>query len=159
MTDDTNPYAAPRAAVDDVGEDKRGRTVLVWIITLFMGIGVVGGAVSTIAALLGSPLGGAEAAQYTKHLTAVDHIFALIGSAIGAFATVALFRLKRYALPLFIAMFLLGIVVFAFNILLRPEYKALFEMTGYWGLLAGWAVNIAIIAYIWRLRAKGVLRA
>ncbi len=158
MTDKPNPYAAPRAAVDDVGEEKRGRTALVWVITIFMGIGVVGGAVSTIAALLGSPIGGAEAAEYTKHLTAVDHIFALVGSAIGAFATVALFRLKRYALPLFVAMFLLGIAVFAFNILLRPEYQALFEMTGYWGLWVGWAVNIAVIAYIWRLRVKGVLQ-
>ena len=46
------------------------------------------------------------------------------------------------------------------NLALRPEYRAMFEQMpgGYLGILVSWAVNLAIIGYVWRLRAKGVLQ-
>jgi len=37
--------------------------------------------------------------------------------------------------------------------------RAMFDYAGYWSLVAGWGVNLAIIGYLWRLRSKGVLRA
>jgi hypothetical protein len=153
-----NPYAAPRAAVSDVTPERQGRPVLVWVITIFMAIGVVGVVVSTVALLLGSPIGGPEAAEATKALGPLDHLWTLITTAVSVFAYVDLFRLKRRALPLLLALFVLGIATVAANLGLRPAYRAMFEETGYWPLLVGWVINLAVIGYVWRLRAKGVLK-
>jgi hypothetical protein len=41
----------------------------------------------------------------------------------------------------------------------RPEYRALFEGASTLSIAAGWLVNVAIVAYVWRLRVRGVLHA
>jgi hypothetical protein len=153
-----NPYAAPRAAVSDVTPERQGRPVLVWVITIFMAVGLVGTVVTTGAALLGSPIGGPDAAEAMKVLGPLDHLWTLIITAVSAFTYVELFRLKRRALPLLLALFVLGIATVAANLGLRPAYRAMFEETGYWPLLVGWVINLAIIGYVWRLRVKGVLK-
>ena len=153
-----NPYAAPRAEVKDLVPEKRRRPILVWVITIFEVIGIIGGVYTAIAALSGKPVGGPEAEQYTKFLTPYDHLATLLISAISAAATVELFRLKRLALPLLIASFALGLLIAAYNLAFRPDYRAMFDAVGYWGLAIGWGVNIAIIGYVWWLRTKEVLQ-
>jgi len=156
---ESNPYAAPRSAVNDVTLEKHGRPILVWIITIFMLIGVMGGVVSTAAALLGRPIGGAQAAEHLSAMGTGDYLWALVFSLAAIPAYVDLFRLKRRALPFLVGLFLAGQVVMVANLLLRAHYRAMFEVSGgYWSLLAGVVFNLAIIGYVWRLRAKGVLR-
>ena len=155
---DKNPYAAPRAELKDLGAEERKRPLLVWVIVIFQALGIVGGAYTTLAALSGNPVGGPEAADYTKHLTAVDHGLTLAILAISTFAMVELFRLKRRSLPVLIAAFVLGVAIVAFSLAFRPEYRAMFEVAGYWSLMVGWAFNVAIIGYVWRLHSKEVLR-
>ena len=154
-----NPYAPPRAPVADTGEGKHGRPVMVWVISLFLGFGVVFGSIGSIALLAGHPIGGEEAARAMAHMTALDHFFALFMSAISAWALVALFRLKRSALPVFLVAFGLGMASVLLNSLFRPEYRALFDGPGLYSLAAGWLINLAILAYVWRLRVRGVLHA
>jgi hypothetical protein len=153
-----NPYAPPRAEVADTEQAKPGRPAMVWVISIFLGLGVIGATVSGIAALAGRPLGGEAAAQYVKELGPADHVFQLITTAITALGVVALFRLKRYAPALLVVPFVLGAAMFALNVAFRPSYRAMFDQAGgYWALLVGWAINLAIIGYAWRLRARNVL--
>ena len=153
-----NPYATPRSAVNDVIPERQGRPVLVWVITIVMAIGFVGTVVTTIATLLGSPIGGAQAAEQMKALGPFDHIWTLVVTAVSVVAYVDLFRLRRRALPLLLVLLALGIATVAVNLGLRPAYRAMFDQSGYWPLLVGWGINLAIVGYVWRLRSKGVLR-
>jgi len=153
-----NPYAAPRSAVSDVTPERQGRPVLVWIITIFMALGVVGGVLSTVALLVGSPIGGPEVAEQLKYLGPLDHIGTLIIAALSAFAYVELFRLKRRALPLIAATFGLNAVVVLANLAFRPAYRAILDQGGLITIVVSWVITLAIIGYVWRLRAKGVLK-
>jgi hypothetical protein len=67
--------------------------------------------------------------------------------------------LKRRSLALFAAVLVLGIANVGIRLAFRPAYRAMFEASGYFSLLLGWGIAVAILVYIWRLRAKGVLRA
>ncbi|HYX63995.1 MAG TPA: hypothetical protein VE935_07235 [Burkholderiales bacterium] len=154
-----NPYAPPRAAVADTGEAKHGRPVLVWVICIVFGFGVIFGVISTIALLAGRPIGGEAAARAVAYMTTLDHVYGLAMSAITAWAVVALFRLKRSALPILLAIFGLGLASVLLNSLFRPEYRALFAGPGIYSVAAGWLINLAILGYVWRLRARGVLHA
>lgn len=155
----TNPYAPPRAPLADPEPGKRGRPAMVWVISLFLGFGVVFGAISTIALLAGHPIGGEPTARAAAHLTVLDHLSALVMAALSAGAVVSLFRLKRSALPLFGGVFALGLASLLLNASFRPAYRAMFEGPGLYSAAAGWLINLAILAYVWRLRARGVLRA
>ncbi len=132
---------------------------MVWVICIFLGSGVVFGAISTIALLAGHPIGGEAAVRATAHLTALDHTFSLVMYALSAVAVIALFRLRRSALPVFALAFVLGVASVLLNALLRPEYRALFQAPAFYTVAAGWLINLAILAYVWRLRARGILHA
>jgi hypothetical protein len=153
-----NPYAAPRATVSDVAPEKRGRPVLVWIITIFMALGVIGGVITTVALLAGNPIGGAEVAEQLKYLGPLDHVGTLAISILSGFAYVELFRLKRRALPWIAAAFGLNVVIVLANLAFRPAYRAILDQGGLITMTLSWIITLAIIGYVWRLRAKGVLQ-
>jgi len=157
---ENNPYAPPRAAVEDVAAAKAGRPVLVWVITIFMGFGMVTGIVSNLLALNGTPIGGDAVAAYFKSVGVgpFDHAWGLVVTAISAFAFADLFRLKRRALPILAALFAAGVAYVGVKLALTPAYRTLFDNLGtLWSVVGGWALNLGIIGYVWRLRAKGVL--
>ena len=156
-----NPYAAPRAAVKDHGPEKRSRPVLVWIITLFMAFGVISGIATSLLALLGTPLGGAAAADYMKSMGIgpADHVYTIVVMAACAVGYIDLFRLKRRALPILLALLAVGIAYAIFKAAINPAYRAMFDNgPALWSMAAGWAINLAIIGYVWWLRRKGVLQ-
>jgi len=156
MPEALNPYESPKAPLPDAPPARR-RPVLVWVIVVFMAFGIVSGLVSTVAVLLGQPLGGEAARPFVQHLTAFDHLMTLVSLGLSTLGTIDLFRLKRRALPLLALVLALGIATFGFNLLLRPAYRAPFESFGYWGLFLGWGINVLILLYVWRLHAKGTL--
>jgi hypothetical protein len=158
MEENPNPYAAPRATVTDVTPEQRRRPVLVWIICIFVAIGILGGVASTIALLAGRPFGGAEVAQQLSYLSPLDHVGTLILSALSAFAYIELFRLKRRALPWAAWTFGLNVVVVLANLAFRPAYRAILDGGGLISIGVSWAVTLAIVGYIWRLRVNGVLQ-
>jgi len=158
---ENNPYAAPRAPVIDVAAEKSSRPVLVWIITIFMAFGTIGGMVSSLLALSGNPIGGEAAASYMKSMGvgALDHLYLVIVMAVSAFGYIDLFRLKKRALLIIGGLFVVGMVVAAIKFAVQPAYRAMLATPqGYWSLLGGWAFSLAIIGYVWWLRRKGVLR-
>jgi hypothetical protein len=121
-------------------------------------IGILGGVASTIALLAGRPLGGPEVGEQLRYLSPLDHIGTLILSALSAFAYIELFRLKRRALPWAAATFGLNVAVVLANLAFRPAYRAILDQGGLISIAVSWAVTLAIIGYIWRLRMKGVLQ-
>jgi hypothetical protein len=158
---ENNPYAAPRASVNDVVPEERKRPFLVWVITIFMAFGIVGGIATSLATLLGSPLGGPEAAEQLRRmgLGQLDQIWTLAVMAISAVGYVDLFRLKRRALPILIAVFLAGVLYFVIKLLVSPAYRIVFDQPPMlWSMAGAWAINLAVIGYVWRLHRKGVLR-
>ena len=154
-----NPYAAPRAALNDQAQGvPAGRPGWVWVITVFLAFGIVVGALGTIDALMGSPMGGPEASAVLQHLVPLDHVVALVNIAISTVALVQLFRLKRQALALFIAAFALGVLYFSFSMAARPSYRLVFDAASLWQMGLGWLINVAIIGYVKKLRDRGILR-
>ncbi|RAI24299.1 hypothetical protein, partial [Rhodoplanes serenus] len=70
---------------------------------------------------------------------------------------VALFMLRKAALPLFLASVVLGLLVLAWQTVARGWTEA----TGGSGLVGsaiGYALLIAVCLYAWRLTRRGVLR-
>ena len=152
-----NPYAAPQAALDDLTEPGTARRPRwVWVITVFLAFGIVFGAIGSIASLIG--VGGPETAAATQHLVPLDHAMGLVNIAISAVAAVQFFRLRRQAFGLFVAAFALGLLYFSGSLLLRPSYREMFDIAAILSMTVGWLVNIAIIAYVWKLRERGILR-
>ncbi len=90
-------------------------------------------------------------------MIALDHLFGFFQLALTAWAAVALFRMRRRALPLFGVSFLLGILYFGANMLLRPGYRLAYDAASMWSIVPGWLASLAIIFYVWRLHAKGNL--
>jgi hypothetical protein len=72
---------------------------------------------------------------------------------------VALFRLKRSALPLFVAAYAATAALVLLECLFRAEYRALFQGRTLIYVAVGWSINLAVLGYVWRLRVREVLRA
>ena len=158
---ESNPYAAPRAAVADRTPEERKRPVLVWIITIFMAFGVTGGIISSVLALSGNPIGGQVAADYMRSLGIgpLDHVYTIIVMAVSAAGYVYLFRLRTPAVPILAVIFAVGLVHAAVKVATVPAYRAMFtNVPSLWTILAGWTINLLILGYIWWLYRKGVLR-
>lgn len=153
-----NPYAPPQAALADRGDEREGRPFLVWAITVVSAFGILFESVSTIGLLIGHPIGGDEP-DPTAFFTTGEHLAALSIDGLSASAVVALFRLKRSAWQLFLAAFAATAALVLLECLFRPEYRALFHDGTLIAVAAGWVINLAILAYVWRLRVRGALRA
>jgi uncharacterized membrane protein (DUF485 family) len=70
---------------------------------------------------------------------------------------VQFFRLRRQAFALFLTAFALGLLYFSGSMLLRPSYREMFDAAAILSMAVGWLVNVAIIAYAWKLRRRGIL--
>ena len=154
-----NPYAPPSAPLADREEGQPGRPLLVWVITVLAAFGLLFDMVGTILLLAGHPIGGDEAAQAAQFLGSFDHLATLAIDALSAIAVIALFRLKRSALPLFLAAFAATAAFVLLESLFHAEYRALFQGAAVLANAAGWLINVAIVAYVWRLHARSILRA
>lgn len=151
-----NPYAAPRAALNDHADGTGPRRPgWVWAISVFLAFGVVFGTLGSVVAMTG--MGGPETAAATQHFVPLDHAVGLLNIAISAVGAVQFFRLRRQALALFVTAFALGLLYFSGSMLLRPSYREMFDAAAILSMAVGWLVNVAIIAYAWKLRRRGIL--
>jgi hypothetical protein len=153
-----NPYAPPQAAVADRQEERPGRPVIVWIITVVFALGVLFDAAGTIGSLIGHPIGGEEP-DPTLVLTSGEYLATLVIDALSLGSVVALFRLRRSALQLFVTAYVATAALVLLECLFRAEYRALFQGRTLIYVAVGWSINLAVLGYVWRLRVREVLRA
>ena len=73
------------------------------------------------------------------------------------YAAMSLFKLKRIAWILFIAIFLLGPLDELYEWLTKPAFGAYFRDVGYLALTSGVVVNGAALIYVSWLKQRGML--
>jgi hypothetical protein len=158
MDEQVNPYSPPQSTVADVTDSARRRPLLVWVITVFYGIGALGSMYSTILALSGSFPGTGPAARFMAQLNLFDHVLTLLGAAFTVWAVVSLFRLKARAWPLFVALFAIAPLVMAYYLAAKPAYRDFLLETGFVGPAISLLIGAGVLFHVYRLRRKGVLR-
>lgn len=158
-----NPYASLMSSAiraPETGHPHPKRPVLIWVIALI----VLTATVFSLYSLSRVPVLLAEAPNlddsrraFLESQTFFNYALALgtiLGNLIGA---VLLFLMRKISLYLFIAAAACSLVNTAYNIVTNDWLGAV----GISGLvldLAGWAINLAILIYVWSLGRRGVLR-
>lgn len=95
--------------------------------------------------------------EFVHELKASDYLIALTGVVLLIYAAISLFRLKRIAVRLFLAIFLIGPLIEFYHWLTKPAYGAYFNQIGYLALISGLVLNGIMLIYVYRLKQKGVL--
>ena len=136
------------------------RPVMVWVISLFFFICTP----LSLLSLLLLPLmssGVIPVQEHQRHffasLNAFDYVLSLANIILSLTWAIQLFRLKRSALPIFLGLFVFGVLVLLYNILLKDWLNAV-GTVGLIGAGFAWLFNFALLWYTWRLSRKGVLR-
>lgn len=153
---DSNPYAAPRAAVRDPGS-ARGRPAWVWVISIFYVFSAISTAVSYYFLYSGKIDIPEDQRRYLASLTALDHALTFVIASVNLLAAVQLFRLRKISAVLFPSGFALGLAVTAWHAASKGWYTAV-QHNGFAGMLIGWGIAAAVCLYAWRLARAGVLK-
>jgi hypothetical protein len=153
---DLNPYAAPKALVQDRGAG-HGRPVWVTIILGYYVLAAVSTAISY--AVIGSgvvPIPDAQR-KYLASMSALDHAMTIGLLGLRLYAAIQLFRLRRIAAILFPAAFLASLLAFLWR-LGSQGMKAMLSQAGIGAFAFAWGLAIVICIYAWHLRKRGVLK-
>jgi len=128
------------------------RPAWVWVIFLYnlFSIGLVA-AMMWLAMTDRIPLNPAQKAALSS-FSATEIAETVILSALSLAGAIQLFRLRRNAFQLLCTAFGASLLSTVWHTIQAPSS---FNVTGH---LVGWAVNIAICTYAWRLTHDGVLR-
>ena len=146
---EATPQAAARAATK--------RPPWVWVITIFYVFSVGFTLLSFVLVLSGAlPLTPAQEAYFAS-LGPFDYITSLGLGLVTLTATVLLFLLRRAAVPLFAASFLLNLGFTVVHAVTTNWAQAL-GGSGLVGTLIGWGILGAVALYSRHLRQIGVLR-
>jgi hypothetical protein len=131
--------------------------VFVWIISIWLLFGVVGGIASVLimhADIL--PMPPAQK-QYFDSLTWVDYAMTVAVTVINGVGAVLFILLRRWAYYLFTAAFIIGVSSIGYQIATKHWLSAV-GGAGLGGAIGGWMISLAIIFYARYLAKKRVLR-
>jgi len=142
--------------MDAVARPPARRPKLVWVVFLFYLFSVVYTAVSFLLVLSGSISVTPEQAAYFRNLSVFDWAVTGLTAALNLAGAVSIFLLRKIAFPLFaisLGLSVLQTLVHAFT----TNFVAALGGTGALGVVIGFAISIAVCAYVWRLKARGTL--
>lgn len=135
----------------------RKRPILVWIISIFYFISAVWTLFSFYLVYSGSvPLDETQKV-YFESLTTFDILITVTAVLVNLVGIILFFMLNRYALYCFITSFTLSMLLTVFQTYYR-NWGDLMSGPGLVGAAIGWAINIAIILYAYRLTKKEILQ-
>ena len=125
-----------------------------WVILIFYLVAAMGSVVQ-----IGTTLAGAEQRLDARGqpYTMFDYVESLAFVGLKVAAAVMLFRLRRMAFTLFLAILALNVVATGYDLLtkgLRPPGGPVMLAS----IAIGFGILVAICAYAWRLQLKGVLK-
>ena len=132
------------------------RPKLVWVIFVLALLSVGYTALSLYLVLSGSIPLGEEEAKYFRSLTPIDYAVTGATGLLNLGGAIALFWLRKVALYLFAAAFAIGILGTLRHVA-DASFAAALGGPGVIGMLAGYALWIAVCIYAWRLKSRGVL--
>ena len=134
---------------------KLSRPFGVWVVTSYIGISIVFNLVAIVSSNLGMiPLG--KSAQAYVRLTVLDQGMIAMLLFLNIAKGIALFRLKRYALGLFLLAF---VVNSAFLIFRGQAMRTALPLGGETALFTSPVIGFVILLYVWMLYLKGILQA
>ncbi|MDJ0850632.1 MAG: hypothetical protein QNK04_19845 [Myxococcota bacterium] len=152
----SNPYTPPEADLTHGAEAPR-RPALVWVLTIWYWLAAVGSFVTLPLFLSGTIPIPEPQRTFIQDSSALYTVQTLGSGALClAFAT-ALFRLRAAALALFIAVLLFGLASTAIAVTDDQWFAAMGSM-GLASTAISWVIQLAILAYVLRLKKRGVLR-
>ena len=135
----------------------RRRPGWVWAITIFVLLSA-GYTLLSFLLIYGDVVPLTDVQQeYFDSLRAVDFLYSLGLALLNLVATVYLFLLRRQALPIYIAAFVLNVVITCFHLFTR-NWLEVTGAAGVIGMMFGWGISIGIIAYTQSLVKRGVLQ-
>jgi hypothetical protein len=141
----------------DAAPARPKRPIWVWVISIFFFVSA-GWTLLSFALIFSGiiPLDAAQKAYFDK-LTAVDYAATLIIGACNFIGAIALFLLRRIAVPLFATALALTLVMTIWQSATKGWVEAM-SGPGLVGALVGYALLIVVCIYAWHLSRKGVLR-
>jgi hypothetical protein len=151
---DRNPYAPPGAVVgnETAPFSTLRRPILVWVITIVIGLGAIWGLFSYYVMFSGKFPLNAQAQRMASSYTWSNHVSALVNGVFALVAVVQLFRMRRVAAYLFSILLALNIAN-TIKLFATKDWAAS-QPTLYFGSL----VTAALCAYVWVLFTRGRLR-
>ena len=144
----------------------RRRPVMVWVISIFYFVctplGVLSLLLTPILASSGIPIPEAQR-HYLQSQGVFDYLLAGIGMVINLVGAILLFRLRRQALYYFASVFVLMPISIGYQIMFRHWLQVIDSQPGSMigaivGMVFSIGLNIALVWYVWHLKAKNVLR-
>jgi hypothetical protein len=154
-----DPYAppsAPVAEVDDPSAPPR-RPKWVWAISIVYVLGGLWSLFITTMMHSGTLPTPPEARAYYDSLGGVDYTLTLLTTALNVMGGVLLFRLRAKALVFLAAAVVSSLTTLAYQSITGSLARIIAGPGGY-GVFIGISVALAVIAYVHRLKVKGVLR-
>jgi hypothetical protein len=133
---------------------KHSRPLGVWVVTIYIGVSIVFGLVAIASTSLGMiPLD--KSGQAYVRLTVLDRGMIAILLFLSIAKGIALFRLKKYALGLFLLAF---IVNGAFLIFRGQAMRTALPLSGETALFTSPVIGFVILIYVWMLYLKEILK-
>jgi hypothetical protein len=146
-----------KPSTNETDEVKKGRPILVWIITIFLGWSALSALFSDAMALFTRVPSEAILQHHIPSLAWLDHVFTWGLNILLLIAIVSLFRLQARAIPLFVA-YIAGILLTQVWNILTTDWLTRYGMNGgILGFAVGMGIFILVLVYIVHLRKQGKL--
>ncbi|HLQ01355.1 MAG TPA: hypothetical protein VK143_03545 [Burkholderiales bacterium] len=139
-----------------VAQPPAKRPKLVWIVFLFYLFSVAYTALSFLLVFSGSISITPEQATYFRNLSVFDWAITGLTAVLNLAGAISIFLFRKSAFPLFassLGLSILQTLVHAYT----TNFIAALGGPGALGVLIGFAISIAVCAYAWRLKARGIL--
>lgn len=153
---ESNPYATPKSDVTQPVE-VGGRPGWVWVIFILYMFSVVTTIVWLILLQTRSISIPEVQLRYVESISRTDYIFTFILLGINIVAAILLFRMRRSSFHFFMAGLFISFVYTIVHTLNSGGIQV-YGSSGVAGIIGGYAIKVAICAYVWRLRNAGRLR-
>jgi hypothetical protein len=154
-----DPYAppsAPVAEIDDPSAPPR-RPTWVWVISILYVLGGLWSLFITTMMHSGTVPTPPEARAYYDALSVVDYTLTFLTTALNVIGGILLFRLRAKAFVFLTAAVVSSLLTLVYQSFTGSLGRMIAGPGGY-GLFIGISVALAVIAYVHRLKVKGVLR-
>jgi hypothetical protein len=136
--------------------ERKKRPTGVWVIFIFYLFAFLYTSLSYYLVYSGKIPPSPALKAYLSQLTWVDTALSLLTGVFNLAAAFLLFQLRSIALKLFVISFAANVLITLYHIA-NKGFLAALPSGGFFGLLLGWGMLLAICLYAWRLEKNGIV--